>query len=308
MGFRRFLADTFAMLVLSSIASASEPASGATRVLEHVSIGDIPVLVSRPSPLDTRSRVVVLLHGFGPPGDPDQLADAIPLTGTTLIGVYVSLPLVGKRMLPGGVDEVRRAQTEDFVNGLYFRSISTAVDELPQIVRYIEERYDVDTSRGIGLFGFSAGGSAALLALTQSDVPIAAVVAVNAPLSVRQNVSAWEHELRRDFLWDEKSREAAARYDVLAHAQEIVQRKPAPAILLMQGDKDEHFGTEPMLQTCAALKKSFGSRRSNVRCEVLRGVSHNFATSASNADGLQISNGAEISSASRRWFAQKLGD
>ncbi len=304
----RLIGLLFGAFALISIASASERKSDPLRELERVSIGGIPVVVSHPLRIDKHTRLVVLFHGFGPPGDPDELADAVALDRTSLIGVYVSMPLVGKRMSAGGIDELRRIQTDDFVNGLYFRSISTAVDELPQIVRYIEQRYGVDTSRGIGLFGFSAGGSAALLALTQSDVRISAVVAVNAPLSVRQNVSVWERELKRDFVWDEESREAASRYDVFAHAKNIADRKPRPSILLMQGDQDEHLAVEPMLQTCAALEKSFGRWRSDVECDVLRGTSHNFGRSAAEMKGESISDGASIANATRNLFVEKFRD
>jgi dienelactone hydrolase len=295
-------------LAFSVAASASaSDTQRASRELEHVSIGNIPVVVSPPARIDNQTRVVVLFHGFGSPGNPDQLADAVPLAGTSFIGVYVAMPLIGQRMAPGGVDELRRVQTEDFVNGLYFRSIATAVDELPQIVEYVTRRYGADTAHGIGVFGFSAGGSAALLSLTRSDVPIAAVVAVNTPLSLRQNVAVWERELKRAFVWDEKSRDAAEQYDVIAHADAIARRKPTPSILLLQGDQDEYLATQPMSQTCDALKKSFVARGSAIECDVLRGISHNFASSTSETGGQRISETTSIARVTQSWFTHKLG-
>jgi len=166
------------------------------RVLEHIFVGDAPVLISRPAEFHTDTKLVVLFHGFGPPENPERLAEAIPLDGTNLIGAYVNMPMIAARLPTGGIKELQRLQMDDFVNGLYFRSILGAASELPSLVGQVASTYGVDTSRGIGLFGFSAGGSAALLALTETDVPVTAVVVVNAPQSVRQNVATWEKELK----------------------------------------------------------------------------------------------------------------
>jgi hypothetical protein len=90
-----------------------------TRTLEHISIGDIPVVISKPASITSATRLVVLFHGFGPPGDPEQLAEAIPLDDTSFFAVYVNMPMVAKRLPAGGIDELRRVQLDDFVNGLY---------------------------------------------------------------------------------------------------------------------------------------------------------------------------------------------
>jgi dienelactone hydrolase len=165
----------------------------------------------------------------------------------------------------------------------------------------------LDSSRGIGLFGFSAGGSAALLSLTQSDVPISCVVVVNAPLSVRQNVAVWERELKRKFAWDEKSEQAATTFDVLAHANDIAHRKPQPAILFLQGDQDEHLATQAVQEASAALKKSYGADQSKIDVRILPNVSHNFAPAAKNENGQRISDGAPIRDASLAWLEKWLG-
>jgi hypothetical protein len=91
------------------------------RTLEHISIDDIPVVISKPASITPATRLVVLFHGFGPPGDPEHLAEAIPLDDTSFFGVYVNMPMVAKRLPAGGVDELRRVQLDDFVNALYFR-------------------------------------------------------------------------------------------------------------------------------------------------------------------------------------------
>ena len=297
----------FRIAIVIALIFCADVCASPARTLQHISIGDIPVVISKPASITPATRLVVLFHGFGPPGDPDQLAESIPLDETSFVGVYVNMPMVAKRLPAGGIDELRRVQRDDFVNGLYFRSISGAAHELSTVVRFVDETYGLDSSRGIGLFGFSAGGSAALLSLTQSDVPISSVVVVNAPLSVRQNVAVWERELKRKFVWDEKSEQAAATFDVLAHANDIAHRKPRPAILFLQGDQDEHLATRPAQDIGAALKKSYGADQSKIHVRILSGVSHNFAPVANEEKGQRVSDGVPIREASIAWLTRWLG-
>jgi predicted esterase len=304
MSLRRSMLPRIAILIASMF--CADVCASQTRTLEHVSIGDIPVVISKPAYITSATRLVVLFHGFGPPGDPEQLAEAIPLDDTSFFGVYVNLPLVAKRLPAGGVDELRRVQLDDFVNGLYFRSISGAARELSTVVHFVETNYGLNSSHGVGLFGFSAGGSAALLSLTQSDVPISCVVVVNAPLSVRQNVAVWERELKRKFAWDEKSELAAATFDVLTHANDIARRKPRPAILFLQGDQDEHLAVLPVRDVGAALRKSYGADHSKIDFRILPDLSHNFAPVAKNDNGQRISDSAPIREASLAWFKKWL--
>src|SRR5438874_11517498 len=183
------------------------------RVTEQKSVGGVPVLISRPGAVNPNTRLVVLYHGFGPPQNPRALADVLRLEEMDAVLAFVNLPMVADRMPTGGRGELLRVQKEDFVNGFFFRSISGATAELQQIVKELNVTYHLDADKGIGLFGFSAGGAAALLALLESDVPITAAVIVNAP-SVTQNVENWQRTLKRQFEWDDASRKAASRYDV----------------------------------------------------------------------------------------------
>ncbi len=176
------------------------------------------------------SPLVVLFRGFGPPQTPQALAPALPLEKFPGVLAYGNLPLVARRLPAGDIEELKRVQERDFVNGLFFPCINGAASELPMLVHEIATTYQLDTSGGIGLFDFSAGGAAVLLALVQSDVPVTAAAILNAPLSVEDNVRNWEHALKRPFQWDPASREAANRYNVARHADSITKRKPVSAI------------------------------------------------------------------------------
>jgi dienelactone hydrolase len=221
---------------------------------------------------------------------------------------FVNLPMVADRMPTGGRDELLRVQKEDFVNGFFFRSISGATAELRQIVKELNATYHLDADKGIGLFGFSAGGAAALLALLESDVPITAAVIVNAPMSVMQNVENWQRTLKRQFEWDKASRKAASRYDVELQADKIAERKILPALLIVQGDADKQLGIEPARRAFEALKQRYVGRgeAGRIQFEVIHGLAHNFGPGSGATGSAQASIDLEIEQKTKHWFDRFL--
>ena len=285
-------------------ASPNSPA----RVKEQKSVGGVPVLISRPGVVNPNTRLVVLYHGFGPPQNPRALAEVLRLEGLDAILAFVNLPMVADRMPAGGRDELLRVQKEDFVNGFFFRSISGATAELQQIVKELNATYDLDADKGIGLFGFSAGGAAALLALLESDVPITATVIVNAPMSVMQNVENWQRTLKRQFEWDNASRKAASRYDVELQADKIAERKILPALLMVQGDADKQLAIEPARRAFEALKQRYVGRgeAERIQFEVIHGLAHNFGPGSGATGSAQASIDLEIEQKTKHWFERFL--
>ena len=287
--------------------NAAGPNSSA-RVTEQKSVGGVPVLISRPEVVNPNTCLVVLYHGFGPPQNPRALAEVLRLEGMDAILAFVNLPMVADRTPAGGKDELLRVQKEDFVNGFFFRSISGATAELQQIVKELNATYHLDADKGIGLFGFSAGGAAALLALLESDVPITAAVIVNAPMSVKQNVENWERTLKRQFVWDNASRKAASRYDVELQANKIAERKIPPALLIVQGDADKQLGIEPARRAFEALKQRYVGRgeAERVQFEVIHGLAHNFGPGFGATGSAQASIDLEIEQKTKHWFERFL--
>src|SRR5689334_21752729 len=102
--------------------------------------------------------------------------EALPLDDVPLVKVYLGLPLFGARAPPGGLDEIVRRQSEDFAALIFEPSVVGAVDELPAVVKALEERGCLGPKDKIGLFGFSAGGSSVLMALARRDVQVSAAV------------------------------------------------------------------------------------------------------------------------------------
>jgi predicted esterase len=285
-------------------ASPNSPA----RVKEQKSVGGVPVLISRPGVVNPNTRLVVLYHGFGPPQNPRALAQVLRLEEMDAVLAFVNLPMVADRMPAGGKGELLRLQKEDFVNGFFFRSISGATAELQQIVKDLNSTYHLDGDKGIGLFGFSAGGAAALLALLESDVPITAAVIVNAPMSVTQNVENWQRTLKRQFEWDDASRKAASRYDVELQAVKIAERKILPALLIVQGDADEQFGIGPARRVFDAVKQRYVWRgeTERIQFEVIHGLAHNFGPGSGATGSAQASIDLEIEQKTKHWFERFL--
>ena len=278
--------------------------NSSARVTEQKSVGGVPVLISKPGMVTPNTRLVVLYHGFGPPQNPRALAEVLRLEEMDAILAFVNLPMVADRMPAGGRDELLRVQKEDFVNGFFFRSISGATAELQQIVKDLNATYHLDADKGIGLFGFSAGGAAALLAMLESDVPITAAVIVNAPTSVTQNVENWQRTVKRQFEWNDASRKAASRYNVELQADKIAERKILPALLILQGDADEQFGIGPARRAFEALKQRYVARgkAERIQFEVIHGLAHNFGPGSGATGSAQASIDLEIEQKTKHWF------
>lgn len=290
-------------------AETGDQAPAPVRVEEHKIFHGVPVLIVRPKELSPRMRLVVLYHGFGPPESPQALSRALPLEKLQAVLAYVNLPLMAERLPAGGIDELKRVQANDFVNGLFFPSINGAATELPMLVREITTAYHLDSHDGIGLFGFSAGGAAALLALIESDVPVVAAAILNAPLSVSDNVKNWERALKRPFQWNAASREAASRYDVEHHADQIASRRPQPALLLMSGGADESFDTQLRNGTIDALRLAYEKMgaRPMFEVKVIPDLKHNFSSESKSESALRDSKNDEIEHTVEQWFERFLG-
>ncbi|MGI8436546.1 MAG: prolyl oligopeptidase family serine peptidase [Chthoniobacterales bacterium] len=281
---------------------------GSARVEEQKTFQGVPVLIVRPKVILPGAQLVVLFHGFGPPASPASLARALPLERLSSVLAYVNLPLVAGRLPAGGIEGLKRVQEKNFVNGFFFPSINGASTELPLIVHEIAREYHLDVRNGIGLFGFSAGGAAALLALMEPGVPVAAAAILNAPLSVKENVRNWEQALHRQFQWDAAARAAADRYDVERQAGRIANRKPLPALLLMRGGADESFDAEAVGRATAALRTAYEKENagSKFAAKVFSGVGHNFGPDAKVTTSAPTTASDEIDDTVEHFFERYL--
>jgi hypothetical protein len=195
-----------------------------------------------------------MYHGFGPPGSPEALAKAVPpIAGA--ISFYPWLPLFGPRMGAGGTDDLVQRQTDDYVGRLLFPVMAQAAAELPKVVAEVSALYHLSNRPPIVIFGFSAGGAAALLSLTESGgVRPRGVIVMNAPLSISQAVDGYERQLGRPYSWTQAARQAAIRYDVGAHASQIARRHRGTAFLFVQSDHDAGYSSASASSVAVHLK------------------------------------------------------
>jgi hypothetical protein len=238
----------------------------------------VPRIVTKPP--------ILLWHGFGPPASESALMEALPLDDVAAIKVYLGLPLLGQRTPPGGLDEIAARQKKDMPS-LIFEPV------------VMKDRGCMGPEDKIGLFGFSAGGAAALFALAEKQVPIGAAVTLNASTGLSASVAAYERATKQTYTWTAAAKEIAKRSDAAGRAADIASGKPAPALLIVHGADDSMLGTqtaEALYQALLPLYRKSGNA-ARLQLQVKPGMTHAW-TQAANADELRRSIGA--------WFNRNL--
>ncbi|BAZ14657.1 hypothetical protein NIES4071_65010 [Calothrix sp. NIES-4071] len=67
-------------------------------------------VVRPPADPNKPARLIVLWHGFGVPNSEEMLAEVLPLENVQAWKAYLGLPLFGKRLPNGGLEEIMRRQ------------------------------------------------------------------------------------------------------------------------------------------------------------------------------------------------------
>jgi dienelactone hydrolase len=276
--------------------------------LESLVIAGAPVLLRNPPQGRVKAPLIILLHGFGPPGSEQALADALPLDDVPAYKAYVGLPLFGARMPAGGMAEVGRGQAEDCVLKVYLPVAEGVLRDVSGVVDKLRERLPVTLEAGIGLFGFSGGGVAAQLALIESQVPISAAVLCGAPKNLSASVAAVERAIKIKYAWTEEARAVVRRLDPVIRAAEIARRETPPAILLLLGDRDEYFSVEDAQELHDALASAYHSAgvKHRVSLQILPGMTHCFAAAAGSAGAVCLSDASPVRAAAAAWFTKYL--
>jgi dienelactone hydrolase len=136
-----------------------------------VGLDRIPLLL-RHQPGAERRPAVIMLHGWG--GNKERFQKMLPLDAS-FVGAYLDLPGHGQRPpAEEQADEVRKR---------VIGTVQGTAGEMAAVVKFLRERPEVDGER-IGICGWSQGGFAALVALTERP-GVKAAVAISAPHSAR---------------------------------------------------------------------------------------------------------------------------
>ena len=234
--------------------------------IETLELAGVPLLLRPPQNRDRPAPLIIFWHGFGSPNAEADIAEAFPLEEIQAWKAYLGLPLFGKRS--PGLEELMRRQLQDYVLQLLLPVIEPAVQELPKVVEALQRHCNVDADAGIGIFGFSAGGLAALLALTESNIPIQAAVFAGVTKDLASAVDTYERFMQNSYAmlkeqypwlqptysWAEESQKAKTRLDFVNRAKEIVKGNPPPAILFVHGVQDEAFDVDDVETLYEALK------------------------------------------------------
>ncbi|GAA4903407.1 prolyl oligopeptidase family serine peptidase [Streptomonospora salina] len=218
----------------------------ADSTLTHPTTGTaagIPFVAVPPAVAADRAPMILALHAFEPPRSEAALAGTLPLASLPAWRFYLGLPMFGARLPEGGVAEVNRRGQADYLIELFGPVVEQAAAELPRAVKDLRARFPVADS-ALGLMGVGAGGAAALLALAESKLPIAAAGAVNPIIEPQAVLTARERRLGIPYSWNETSHEVAAWLDFAARAGEIAERRPQPPLLVVNGQQDDVVAPE----------------------------------------------------------------
>jgi dienelactone hydrolase len=260
--------------------SGGQPTVVATRLASVPALMRIPPAIAQPP--------ILLWHGFGPPASERALMEALPLDEVPAIKIYLGLPQFGAREAPGGREDMVRRQAEDLGRLVFEPVVVGAAEELPRVIAALKELQCIRVRDKVGLFGFSAGGAAALLTLAEGKVPIATAVVVNTSTGLTASVQAYERAAKKQYVWSDYTRDLARRTDAMQRAADIARHQPA--LLILHGKDDAMLASQDVIGLRDALEPYYRKAGSEqrLRLTLVDGLSHGWADSA-HADELRRS-------------------
>ena len=262
---------------IAALCLAQNDSRGETAIVE-TRLATVPALVRVPAKV--LQPPILLWHGFGPPASEHALMEALPLDDVPAIKVYLGLPQFGAREAPGGREDMMRRQNEDLGRLVFEPIVVGAAQELPSVIAALQELQCMRARDKVGLFGFSAGGAAALLALADGKAPIGMAVVVNASTGLTASVQAYERATSRKYIWSDYTRELARRTDAVQRAADIARNRPA--LLILHGTNDAMLPAQNVVALRDALAPFYRTAGNEQRLQVtlVDGLSHGWADSA----------------------------
>ena len=274
-------------------------------VSRKIEAAGVPGVLAAPAGIDHEAPLLVLWHGFGPPPEAEGLAERLPLNGLDAYRVYLDLPLFGGRQPEDAPRELGERQAEDYLGRLLWPVVERATGELPTVIEALKEQLDAGFGRGIGLFGHSAGGLAALHAVAEGVVPVRAAATFGAPASAEAPLAEIEELIGEPYRWTPESREQARRLDIPGRAKEIAAREPRPDLLFLHGQDDDRVPPSEAEEMGRALRHAYGNGpTAGVRVEMLPGHGHSIGPERGSGHGAD----SELERRLLDWFRHRLVD
>ena len=242
----------------------------------QTTLAGVPAILRMPKVI--KKPPIVLWHGLGPPASESELMQALPLDEVPSVKVYLALPLFGARSPLDASESLVRRQAEDYATRIFEPVVVGAAKELPAVLKALREKKCLAPNDEVGLFGFSAGGTALLIALTEAGVPVRAAVTVNAPIGLSAAIDAMERATKRQYVWTESARQLAERSDAVRHAAEIASGTPPRALLLFHGADDTIVSPSGAMSLREALQPYYQRSGNDQRLKLViaSGVSHGW--------------------------------
>lgn len=210
----------------------------------------VPYVLRRPSKSD--APLVLIWHLGDPPRSAAAMAAATPLLGVDAWRLYLTLPMAGERMPPGGVQEVMRLASEDPVLNLFGPVQSQAVRELPDVLQELQKTHGLQANR-VALVGGSMGGAVALTVLAELELPVIAASLLVPAVQLRALVDGlMEQFFGAEYPWAAASLAVAKRFDFVARAPELARSK-ALRVQVLLGERDAAHINGPAEALHAAL-------------------------------------------------------
>lgn len=281
------------------------PDRGRRTVSRKIEAAGVPGVLAAPAGVDHEAPLLVLWHGFGPPPEAEGLSEQLPLHGLDAYRVYLDLPLFGGRRPEGGPRELGERQAEDYLGRLLWPVVERATGELSAVVDELKEQLDAGFGRGIGLFGHSAGGLAALHTVAEGDLPVRAAATYGAPASAEAPLAEIEELIGEPYEWTPEAREQARRLDIPVRAEEIAAGEPRPNLLFLHGEDDDRVPPSEAEEMEGALRRAYGEgEAAEVRKEVLAGRGHSIGPERPGGGGPD----RELEDHLRDWYREHLVD
>jgi predicted esterase len=263
-----------------SCSAVSTPGQGpdAVRTMQTTLAG-VPAILRIPKTIT--KPPIVLWHGLGPPASEADLMEDLPLDEVPAVKVYLGLPLFSARAPTSEADSLVQRQQEDYALRIFEPVVAGAARELPAVLVELRKQGCLRPGDAIGLFGFSAGGTAVLITLLERKAPVRVAVTINAPTGLQSAVGALERATKQPYAWSDASRRLAQQTDATQHAARIAASSAGqpPALFLFQGADDKVIGSADTAALADSLRPFYEHARAAQRLQltVAPGVSHNWA-------------------------------
>jgi dienelactone hydrolase len=260
----------------------------------------VPFVALPPEGGRQATGVVILWHGADPPRTEEALAAAVPLRELPAWRIYLGLPLSGQRLPEGGVDEIMRRGREDAVSLLFQPMIEGAVAELPAALDEVRTQLGIDAALPLGIFGFSVGGAAALLAVSRRVLPLKAAVTFGAVPDVPALVDVAAAFFQSAYKWTGGRLALARGVSTVQRGAELA--KSGAAILLGVGAADPYPARGPAEQLATAINSAGGK----AELRTIPDLAHGFVDEPGSAAVPQGPQAKAVDELATEWFLRHL--